>query len=190
MAEEDAAAFTDEELIEIRKFLHSSYLTVAAERPSALSRNPKDQVDPEIERLRKKKTPRNRTPTLSDRDVSQIAEALDSPFAKDLGGLRGNLLLQEIDPTLHDFAASSPLPSLKFGQILLRNSGKRLCSNLEQTKLSTITISAAGLSAVLSSLGFSPLYAPVAIWFASRLRDFGLPVFCRSVDEYLRQKHV
>jgi hypothetical protein len=42
----------------------------------------------------------------------------------------------------------------------------------------------------MAGLGLPPLLAPIAVWFAARIRDFGLPVFCKSIEEYLKKNGI
>jgi hypothetical protein len=180
----DKDVYNDEEMREIRQFLHNSYVRATEGFSFARSTNPQKAADPELKRLAKKRPRSKGQDVISEEDIKELADAIESPFAADLADkkkLTLDILKRQIPKGSSDKRES-------LARLILKNSVKNLCKDVNETRLKTFAITAAGLSLVLKILGIDPTYAPVAVWFATRLRDLGLPVLCSSVQTYLKQE--
>lgn len=185
-----AQCYTDMELGEVAEFLRANYVQAASRISSARARNPSTAVAPELERLRGLGSAEKETaPRITDRHVEELAAALESPYASDLGSIKETQLKR-----LREEAKSLPAPLASdrhsLALLVLKNTSHVLCAKRPPVKIRAFTISTASLSLLLRHLGIDPIFAPIVVWLATVLRDVGLPVFCGSVKDYLASKGI
>ena len=183
--------YNELELQEVARFLRGTYLSAASKIASARRRDPTRAVAPELERLRKLAFTAKETPIqLSDLDVEELAQALESSYASDISNRKRPGLER-----LRSEAGALPRPlegSVRFSLalVLLKNVSRTLCKRRQPLRIRSFTISATSLSLLLRHVGLDPIFAPVVVWLATLLRDVGVPAFCGTAKDYLASKGI
>lgn len=178
MSSEDSN-YTEQELSEIEAFLRENYFKTAELFPAARPRDSERTIGPEIQRLRQTKRGKGKD-VLSPDDLEQLETASASGYASEFSGHKADVVLElkrklEVHPSAGKDSA---------GLIFLRNASRRLCARHKGAGITGISISTGGLTVLMHHLGLDPVYAPVVVWFATKIRDYGLPVLCDSLKEY------
>lgn len=181
--------YTDEELDEVSKFLRGAYISAATRLPSARRRDPAQAIGPELQRLRRQHSIRKSAGQISEADLDEIADAMDSPYALDFAAKKAQIL-----DTLKQRPESQTMQHVNqrhvVAVVLLQSVANRLCAHQNYHGVGRFLISATSLGGLLSHLGVDPLFAPFIVWTGTKLRDFGVPVFCDLLRSFLKSKGV
>jgi hypothetical protein len=176
---EQKPLYTDSELTEIERFLRDSYLKTTAQISSARPGDADLAVRQEKTRLGEKFKSSRQEVTADD--IKELEEAINGPYAPDLKNLRQR--------ALEDFKKNIPEKSVKdsFPLLFLKHILRRLCEQQSPKPQSAkILISSGGLAWLMQQLQMPPIYAPVIVWLATKLRDLSVPAFCGALKEYLK----
>jgi hypothetical protein len=175
-----APLYSDTELANIDEFLRDCVEQAAAGRSFARPVIAETQAKPEVERLRAKRKRVDKT--ITPEDLQELDEAMKSPYAPTFHGERDEVL-EKLRQEAGDKAGKFPGVTL-----FLRHSAERLCAAPRKPiKPATLLISSSGLAWLLGLLHIPPVCAPAVVWVATKMRDIGVPAFCDTLKDYLKQ---
>jgi hypothetical protein len=182
--------YNETELREVAEFLRANYVLTASRISSARPRNPGRAVAPELERLRSLSPLKKETALqITDRNLEELEAALASPYPPDLANIK-EAKLQDLRKDVESLPPMVVSSRYSLALLVLKNTSHVICAKHSPVKIKTFTISTASLSLLLRHLGIDPLFAPMVVWVATALRNFGIPVFCGSVKDYLAAKGI
>jgi|GEM_PF-7120633 hypothetical protein len=185
----ESVLYTEKELAEIDNFLQESYMEAAITLPSARKREPGEAAKKEVDRLRMKSV-KEKSKKITDKDIDELTEAIHSPFASDFSS-RKQAIIEKTEKEEADLIKEEHRGKKNsFSWMLLKHFSKRICGNVVEPSLTKLTISTASLSGLMQFFNMDPLFAPVIIWVATKVRNESIMAFCESVQEYIEQKGI